>query len=368
MAGTGSNAGTTTAESTSARMTSSTSGFSFTDLMIFRNRWWQHLIFWGVVLFILLNIFSTSSSYEKIDLIYTIIFLVPVIVITYLNLYYFIAHYLRKEKYLLYALFFLLMVAAGAFFLYFLFDRWIDLLLPNYYFISYYSVVQLMLFTGSILLLTTLLKLSRSWFMLLRMERMTTTHQLRSLQSQINPHFLLNSLQTIYALAMEKSERTKDVILQLSEILKYTLYETESSRIRLDTEIAMIRDYVEMYRYRVDPIRADIQMNVEGEPGELQIAPMLLIPFVENSFKHGLRGGSGGAFIRIAIRIEEGAMHFSIENNLGDSDPVELENRKGIGIENTKQRLELLYPGKYKLEIGKNDKIFRVKLYLKLTG
>ncbi|MEN8229974.1 MAG: histidine kinase [Bacteroidota bacterium] len=341
-------------------------GLSLTDLMIFRVRWWQHLIFWGIVLVILLNIFKTSGSYEKIDLIYTFIFVVPLIAIVYLNLYHFIPRYLRREQYLLFICFFILLMGAGALFLYFLFDGWIDLILPNYYFISYYSVPQLILYTGSILLLTTLLKLSRSWFMLLRMERMTTSHQLKALQSQINPHFLLNSLQTIYALSLEKSERTPRVILQLSEILKYTLYETVHSRVKLEKEIGMIKDYVEMYRHRVDPIHTDIQLKLEGDSGDKEIAPMLLIPFIENSFKHGLQGGTGGAFVHINIKICSGELDFRIENSMGSSDPVELDKRKGIGIDNTKQRLKLLYPGKHQLSISKEEGTFDVKLQIKL--
>jgi len=340
--------------------------FSFTDLMIFRQRWWQHLIFWGVALFILLNIFKSSSSIEKIDFIYTLIFMIPLIAIVYLNLYHFIPRYLRKEKYLWYACFFLGLLGLGALFLYFLFDRWIDIILPNYYFISYYSVPQLMLYTGSFLLLTTLLKLSRSWFMLLRVERMTTTHQLKSLQSQINPHFLLNSLQTIYALSLEKSDRTPQVILQLSEILKYTLYETEQSRVKLEKEIGMIIDYVEMYRHRVDPIRADIRLEMEGDTNEKEIAPMLFIPFIENSFKHGLQGGASEAFVHIQINIEPRHLRFLIRNSMGGSDLVDLENRKGIGINNTKQRLELLYPGKHTLSINKEEGTFEVNLQIEL--
>lgn len=341
-------------------------GFSLTNMMIFRQRWWQHLIFWVAGLFILLNIFKTSSSYEKIDLIYTLIFGVPLTAIVYLNLYHFIPRYLRKEKYLLYSLFFLLLLTAGAFFLYLLFDRWIDFILPNYYFISYYSIPQLMIYTASFLVLTTLLKLSRSWFLLLRVERMTTTHQLKSLQSQINPHFLLNSLQTIYALSLEKSERTPGVILQLSDILKYTLYETGQSRVRLEKEIAMIRDYVEMYRHRVDPIRADILLDLKGDPEETEIAPMLLIPFIENSFKHGLQGGSGEAFVHIHMAIAERLLQFQIRNSVGESDAVDLDPRKGIGIENTKQRLELLYPGRHDLKITHKGGIFEVNLQLEL--
>ncbi|RLD25962.1 MAG: hypothetical protein DRI70_06315 [Bacteroidetes bacterium] len=344
-----------------------TNGFSFTDLMIFRNRWWQHLIFWGVFQFILLNIFSTSSSYEKIDLIYTLLFLIPLISIVYLNLYHFIPRYLRKELYILYTLFLILLLGVGAIFIFFLFDRWIDFLLPNYYFISYYSIPQLMLYTGSTLLLTTLLKLSRSWFMLLRVERSTTTTQLKSLQSQINPHFLLNSLQTIYALSLEKSEQTPQAILQLSEILKYTLYETENSRVKLHKEIGMIEDYVEMYRQRVDPIRAEIKMEVIGTVGEKVIAPMLLIPFIENSFKHGLQSGPGGTFVHIFIDLGSENLTFSVKNSLGETDSPSMEKRKGIGMENTKQRLQLLYPGKHKLFIGKEDGTFQVNLQLELT-
>jgi len=325
------------------------------------------MVFWMGVFMVLANIFKTSGSIEKIDLIYTAIFLLPLAGLCYLNLYYFIPRYLRREKYLLYILLFPILIAGGALFLYTLFDRWIDFFLLNYYFISYYSVGQLMIYSGSILLLTTLLKLSRSWFMLLRVERMTTSHQLKSLQSQINPHFLLNSLQTIYALSLENSERTPEVILQLSEILKYTLYETEHPKISLEKEIQFIKDYIEMYRYRVDPLRVDIELLIEGDPEELQIAPMLLIPFIENSFKHGLQGGPGSAFIRLKLKINASGLEFNLSNTTGKADSFELEKRKGIGIENTRQRLELLYPGKHMLNIRKEKQIFDVSLNLELT-
>lgn len=349
-----------------ARKKSITARSGFTDLIIFRKRWWQHLLFWMIIFFILVNIFLESGSFEKINLIYTVIFLLPLAAIAYLNLYLLIPRFLKREKYLLFTLFFSALLVCGALFLYALFDRWIDLLLPNYYFISYYNVGQLMIYTGSILLLTTLLKLSRGWFMLLRIERMSTAHQLKSLQSQINPHFLLNSLQTIYALSLEKSEHTPGVILQLSDILKYTLYETENPRIGLQKEIQLIRDYVEMQRYRVDPERVDIFLQNHGDAEDLQIAPMLLIPFVENSFKHGLQGGTGKVQIRIAIKVIGSDLEFRISNTSRPGDSLELEKRKGIGIENTRQRLELLYPGRHTLNIASEKDLFEVSLRLKL--
>ncbi len=340
---------------------------SLTDLIIFRNRWWQHLIFWAISLFVLLNIFKSSGSPEKIDVIYTIIFTLPLACIVYLNLYLLVPRFLRKEKYLVYTLFILLLIAVGALFLYFLFESLIDLVLPNYYFISYYNVYILMVFTGTFLILTTLLKLSRSWFMLLRVERMTTSHQLKSLQSQINPHFLLNSLQSIYALSIEKSDQTPRVILQLADILKYTLYETEQPRVKLEKELEMVTDYVEIHRHRIDPDRAEIKLEMEGESQGCMIAPMLLIPFIENSFKHGLQGSPHDAFVHIHIEVDSCKFLFQIKNNLGESDALRHKEKKGIGIENTRQRLELLYPGKHNLSIGKKDKSFVVKLALDLN-
>lgn len=339
---------------------------NLTDLMIFRNRWWQHLIFWAVTLLILFNIFKGSGSVEKIDVIYTFIFLVPIVSIVYLNLYLAVPRFLRKEKYLLYTLILLILIGGGALFLYLLFDRWIDIFLPGFYFISYYNVPVLMLYTGSFLVLTTLLKLSRSWFMLLRVERMTSTHQLQSLQSQINPHFLLNSLQTIYALSLEKSERSPEVILQLSGILKYTLYETGQATVELEKEIEMISSYVDMYRHRVDADRADIKLVVNGDPGELLIAPMLLIPFIENSFKHGLMGTQDLSFVDIHMEISGDKLQFILRNSCGKSERLELKQKKGIGIENTRQRLELLYPGQHKLDIETQANTFTVNLSIQL--
>jgi sensor histidine kinase YesM len=327
----------------------------------------QHLVFWALTLLILLNIFKSSGRIEKIDVIYTLIFMVPLVGFTYLNLYWLIPVFLRKERYLYFGILFALTVVAGAVFLYFLFDSWIDLVLPNYYFISYYSIGQLMIYTGTVLVVTTLLKLSRSWFMLLRMERITTGHRLQSLQSQINPHFLLNSLQTIYALSLESSERTPDVILKLADILKYTLYETEHPRISLEQEIRLVTDYVEMYRFRVDPVRAEILLEVSGDPDDLFIAPMLLIPFIENSFKHGLSGGEKSAFIHIRLKIDAGRLEFEAVNSMGEPDPLDPDRRKGIGIENTRQRLELLYPGRHSLMISREENRFGVNLKIQLN-
>jgi sensor histidine kinase YesM len=337
-----------------------------TDQMIFRNRWRQHLQFWVIAWIILFNIFKSSSSVEWIDILYTSIFMIPLALIVYPNLYIFLPRFLRHERYLLYLLSLLFLTVLGAVLLYYLFDRWIDLVLPGYYFISYNELSVLMLYTGSFLIVTTLLKLSRSWFLLMRMARTSNAQRLESLQSQINPHFLLNSLQTIYALSLEKSDRTPEVILQLSEVLKYSLYDTDQPVVKLDKEIRMIRDYVDMYRHRIDPVHAEILLEVKGDTEEGEIAPMLLLPFIENAFKHGLRGSADKPRVQISLEIAQQGLRFQVINSHGKSDEVDLEPTKGIGIENTRQRLNLLYPGKHQLEIEEKADTFAVKLTLEL--
>lgn len=340
--------------------------FRLTDRMILKSRWMQHLRFWGIAYIILYNIFRSPGSVEWIDLVYTFMFSIPLALIVYPNLYIFLPRFLRKERYLLYILSLIFLTVLGAVILYYLFDSWIDLILPDYYFISYYDILVLCLYTGSFLILTTLFKLSRSWFLLMRMEKTSSAQRLESLQSQINPHFLLNSLQTIYALSLEKSERTPEVILQLSEVLKYNLYDTGQSTVKLEKEIRMIKDYVDMYRHRVDPELTEIQLDVKGDEEELEIAPMLLLPFIENAFKHGLRGSSGESRIHISMDIARAKLRFRVHNSHGNGDEVDLDPQKGIGIENTRQRLDLLYPGKYKLELEEKADTFTVTLTLEL--
>jgi len=333
---------------------------------IFKGRWWQHVRFWFAAFLILFLMFQTSDSIEKIDVLYTLVFLIPLALIVYVNLYVLIPRFLKTERYLLFGFCVTALAFSGAYILEILFESWIDYILPEYYFISYYEVNTLIIFTASFLFLTSLLKLSKGWFKLMKLERMNATQQLQSLQSQINPHFLLNSLQTIYALSLEKSERTPKVILQLSEVLKYNLYDTDQSAIELEKELGMISDYVDMYRHRVDPGLVEIKLEVKGDPGELNIAPMLLIPFIENAFKHGLRGEPGHAFIHIGLSIAEGKLEFEVRNSYGSGEEVDLEENQGIGIENTRQRLDLLYPGKYQLGIEDQSTTFTVKLNMDL--
>lgn len=325
-----------------------------------------HIMYWCAGFLVLLNIFSADTSPEKIDIIYTAFFIAPLILSTYINLYVLVPAFLRKERLLMYSLSFILLVFISGGVNFLLFDRWIDHLLSDYYFITYDEFGILLVYAIVFLALSTMLKLSREWLLFLRRDRQKKQVQLKNLRSQINPHFLLNSLQTIYSMSLNRSEQTPATVLQLSEILKFTLYETENERVDLERELEVIKDYVEMYRHRVDPVRAGIRLHISGEPGKLKIAPMLFLPFIENSFKHGLQGAEKEAFVHIDFRIRENFLTFTIENNKGESDLMENSAFSGIGIKNTKQRLAILYPGKHSLDIDKNGKTFKVTLQIEL--
>ena len=336
-------------------------GFFLEDLRI---AW--HLLYWCAGFLVLLTVFSAEKSPEKIDIIYTAFFIAPLILSTYINLYVLIPAFLRKERLLVYSVSFILLILISAGVIFLLFDRWIDLLLSGYYFITYDEFGILLVFAFVFLALSTMLKLSREWLLFLRRDRQKKQVQLKNLRSQINPHFLLNSLQTIYSMSLNKSDQTPATVLQLSEILKFTLYETEKEYVDLERELEVVRDYVGMYRHRVDPVRAGIRLDISGEPGKLKIAPMLFLPFIENSFKHGLQGAEKEAFVHIDFRIRENFLTFTIENNQGESNLMENSAFSGIGIKNTKQRLAILYPGKHVLDIDNIGKTFNVTLQIEL--
>lgn len=199
-----------------------------------------------------------------------------------------------------------------------------------------------------------------------RLEKAQMETELRFLRSQISPHFFFNTLNNIYSLSLEKSGKTPDVVLKLSELMRYLVYDTKPKKQNLAKEIKCIQNYLELERIRYgDSLLLDVQ--VTGDPADKKIAPMLLIPFVENAFKHGANKKIGEVFIKIRFLIEEDFLYFSILNTATKEDPVPNKTHGGIGIENIKKRLELGYKREdYILKIDTPDDEFKVDLKLRL--
>ncbi|MCP2027089.1 hypothetical protein L1276_002233 [Flavobacterium sp. HSC-32F16] len=189
-----------------------------------------------------------------------------------------------------------------------------------------------------------------------------TNTELIYLRKQTNPHFLFNSLNSIYSLAHKKSDLVPDAIVTLSELMRYMLYETDNKTVALEKEINYIQNYIELQKLRLNNIE-DIVINVHGDTRNKFIEPLLLISFVENAFKYGT-DYKGAAHVKIKIFIFENNLDFWIENTIENY--VKDPDNSGIGLVNIQSRLDLLYPNAHELTINQDNQFYRVHLNLKL--
>ncbi|MCI9843164.1 sensor histidine kinase [Flavobacterium pectinovorum] len=189
-----------------------------------------------------------------------------------------------------------------------------------------------------------------------------TNTELNYLRKQTNPHFLFNSLNSIYSLAHKKSDLVPDAIVTLSELMRYMLYETDNKTVALEKEINYIQNYIELQKLRLNNIE-DIVINVHGDTKNKFIEPLLLISFIENAFKYGT-DYKGATHVKIKIIIFENDLDFWIENTIENY--VKDPENSGIGLANIQNRLDLLYPNAHELTIKQDSQYYRVHLNLKL--
>jgi len=182
--------------------------------------------------------------------------------------------------------------------------------------------------------------------------------ELQYLKKQIHPHFLFNTLNTIYGFALKQSKNTPDIILKLSNLLDYILYQVNKPKVSLKEEILHVKEYIELEKIRFQDTLKVLFKYDEIAP-EIQIAPMLFIPFIENAFKHGSLI-NGFLHVEIEIALVENELNFSIKNSILNDDMI--ETNQGIGLKNIKKRLELHYSNNYHLKIENTDNWFSVKL------
>ena len=336
--------------------------------VLLRNALLQHLAFWVLGYYILLHLFAGSDTLQPIDYIYTGIFLCTLFIPVAINLFLLVPKLLNTGRYIPYAIVILSGLFVFSFFNQLLFDRLIDFILPGYYFISYYSYGDLLKFFAAFLVLSTLLKLSKEWFELSKarqkitlLEKEKLDAELKALMNQVNPHFLFNSLNVLYSLAIKKKPETPDAIIRLSDILRYVIYESNKDTVTLDSEIELLNNYLQLQQYRIDA-SAKIEFKTEVIDGNTRIAPMLLLPLLENSFKHGIKGDTGDTFIRIKLNQQKNRVHFTIENNKGVSSEPTDKQTGGVGLENIRNRLQLIYPDNHTFDVADKDVTFKVEL------
>jgi len=200
------------------------------------------------------------------------------------------------------------------------------------------------------------------------LEKAQMETELLFLRTQISPHFFFNTLNNIYSLALEKSKKTPQIILKLSDLMRYLLYETKNRRNSLEEEILCIQDYLDLERLRYGE-QLELEMNITGDIRGKKIAPLILLSFIENAFKHGVNKSIGKVKITIDFKIIDDFLYFSISNPISKSTNInkKIKEPVGIGLKNVKKRLELGYnKEEYSLDIRNNTNVFIVNFKIKV--
>lgn len=201
-----------------------------------------------------------------------------------------------------------------------------------------------------------------------KVEALQVNTELRFLRSQVNPHFLFNTLNNLFSMALKEGKGSlADRIAKLSGMMRYTLYESNTDNVSLDKEIGLLEDYLTLHGMRFVPSEVDVSF-IYPEPATvewIQVAPMLFIPFVENAFKYGVVIGSC-SYITVTISVTAQTLVFTCENTDHSAVKKLEEEKGGIGLENVKRRLELLYPGRYELQAGPQNDNYFVNLQIDL--
>jgi len=239
--------------------------------------------------------------------------------------------------------------------------------LSGFFYYSFYTNIN---FTGTFptCCLMLAIKYYKNWYIKQQrseqLSRENIQAELQLLKAQVHPHFLFNTLNNIYSFVLTKDNRAAGLVDKLAGMIDYMRTEGENSLVPLDKEITLIKDYAGLEKVRYGD-RLDLRVDVNGETQNKLIAPLLMIPFVENCFKHGASIMRGNQWIHLAINIDGKELDFRLRNSKPLNPPAQ-NNKKNIGLINVKKRLQLLYPDKHFLEINSKEDVYEVHLRLTL--
>ena len=340
-------------------------------LLDINNRFYTHLLFWLV--YYLYRVMLYIEIYESTP--YVQFFeLIPKAFAVYINFYVLMPLLLKKNKDVFYIISMILTLLMATFML----NEIIRVLMkvgmytPNFADLYRYHKIYYRLWNiGSVVGITAIIKILKDAYQnqqiiqQLIQEKLQT--ELKFLRNQVNPHFFFNTLNNLYSLTLEKSEKAPEIVLKLSKLMDYMLYETNQNDVALEKEIAQLDSYIELEKLRFGE-ELQVIFIIEGDIQHKRIAPTLLIPFVENCFKHVSSADNENLWIKIQLKIEAEKLYFKTENAFENDEIKGKHGNNGIGIVNVQRRLELLYENFYTLEIASRDTIYSVSLTLDLSN
>ncbi len=339
----------------------------------------RNISFWVAFTFFQLLHFFTAEEFIAREFLFSFRFYLLqsllLCAVVYFNNLYLLPQLFQRKKYAAYFFFLVLWILLSSktvewFYDYFLnkYPQFFNDAAQN---ISDMPYTAALFLTGLFLFGFTMAKFANDYFLredaVKQMEKKQVESELNFLKAQINPHFLFNTLNSIYSLALKKSDQTADVVLRLSDLLRYILYECNVDKIPLAKEIQTINSYVELEKIRIAGTDR-IRFTVSGDPEGILVAPLIWIAFVENAFKHGMGSLAREGFVEMDMQISLGEVRFTCLNNYAPAKAAETEvfqKSGGIGLDNLKKRLRLLYPDRHQLTVEEKSDTFYVELIIK---
>ncbi len=340
-----------------------------------------HLLFWFLVLGFYTILFGSESSDYKGAFQFVIMLLPITIATTYFLNNYLIPKYILKKKYLLFLLYFvytfIISITLGLNVVLLTFVVIADFNVGNMVPASF-NIIYLIAGNYLVVLFAVTIKLINHWYKMenknlllekqsVEIELKLKEAELKLLKSQIHPHFLFNTLNNLYGLTLSKSNQAPEIVLKISSLLDYTLYQSNKHQVNLVDEISFIKDYIELEQLRYSNLKLELKLPDDGK--NFSVAPMIFQPFIENAFKHGVSKDMKDPWIKINMNmIENNELQFMIVNSKiyeDINDPTGYT--EGIGLKNVKKRLEILYPNKHDLQITDKGNKYQVELILNLN-
>ncbi|MEN0049558.1 MAG: histidine kinase [Bacteroidota bacterium] len=328
-----------------------------------------HLLFWVSILVLMLLIFHSIFSQWDIALLAASINLLGLLLLVYIHLFILIPKLFDEKRYWIYGISVFILLIITALFRFFTGWGLVKMLFPSITEMFTPTYFGSLFFTGTFFLLVAIpLRLVDNWLKKQELEKELKTHQLeaelRFLKAQVNPHFLFNALNNIYSLSFTESKKAPEIILKLSDMMSYMLYDCKHEQVSLSAEVNYLKNYIALQQLKKEG-EFNIDFQVKGNIDDTFITPMLFIPLFENAFKHGNLEDTRNGWLKSELECIENRLLFSISN----SKLVERKSlqKGGVGLENLKERLKLLFPNQHELDIKSTENEYQVNLTINLN-
>lgn len=341
-----------------------------------RSRMLWHLLFWLAIWLYPALIYGSAEGNYQTELTWGGLYMPVKMLATYFTLYLLIPRYFVTRRIVRFCLYLVLTLLAAALLQWVLdFTFYTPLMNVDMTGVSLFQpakILKIVLGIYPVVALAAFIKVGKHWYERDResqeLQKDKLEAELKFLKAQIHPHFLFNTLNNLYALTLKRSERASEVVLKLSDLLNYMLYECDQRKVALSKELDLLENYIALEKIRYGD-RLQVRFHVDGETAGREIPPMLLLPFVENAFKHGVSGQLEEAWVHMSIEVEEQALRLHVKNSKSPSAGEDAQGyREGIGLTNVKRRLQLLYGEAYLLRLEEGEASYSVDLHLQLDA